>query len=301
MSNQKKRKKEDRQRALLTPALLKRREKDVLDSWMKNQLADCALRPDLVSKEDLKAQSKEFLEAFIEAISTGNMEDIEAPEYKPIVKMLEDISRTRTAQGFTSSETVTYIFSLQYAIFQYLQAEYADKPEIINQEMVNISKLIIKLGLVAVEVFSKTREEQISKQIEIMAEMSIPVITLWESILMIPTIGSVDSKRAQLMMELILKKIAETQSKIVIIDILGVPSVDTAVANHILKIARAAKLMGCECVISGISPAVAQTMVSLGIEMVGIITTANLKDALVFAYKTLGVKMVTVKEATKKR
>jgi rsbT co-antagonist protein RsbR len=286
---------------LQTLELLKRREKEILDTWMKNQMANVTLRLDLISKKDLEAQSKEFLKAFTKALSTGNMEDIEAPEYKPIIKMLKDISRTRAVQGFSPSETATYIFSLQDTILRYLQMEYADKPEVINQEVVLISKLIAKLGLVTFEAFAKSREDVIGKQSNLMLEMSIPVMTLWKNILMVPIIGTIDSKRAQLMMELVLKRISETESKTLIIDILGVPFVDSAVANHLLKITKAVKLMGCECIISGMSPSVAQTIVHLEIELTGIITTSSLSDALIIAYKILSLEVVTVKEAAKKR
>jgi len=286
---------------LQTPELLKRKEKEILDTWMKNQIANITLHLDLISKEDLETQSKEFLKAFTKAISTGNMEDIEAPEYKPIIKMLQDISRTRASQGFSSSETATYIFSLQDAILQYMQLEYADKPEIINQEVVLLSKLIVRLGLVTFETYSKAREDVINMQSALMLEMSIPVMTLWKNILMVPIVGTIDSKRAQLMMELVLKRILETESKTLIIDILGVPSVDSAVANHLLKITKAVKLMGCECIFSGMSPSVAQTIVHLGIEQAGVITTSSLSDALILAYKILSLEVVTVKEAAKKR
>jgi len=300
MSNEKKTNKEGRI-LLQTPELLFKRKKEVLDTWMKNQMDNITLRPELINKEDLAKQSKEFLTIFTKAISTGNVEDIEAPEYKPIVKMLQDISRARASQGFTPSETATYIFSLQDAILQYMQTEYVEQPEVINREVVIISKLIAKLGLVTFETFAKTQGELLSSQAEMMREMSIPVMSLWENILMIPVVGTVDSRRAQLMMELILKRITETQSKVIILDILGVPSVDSAVANHLLKIFQAVKLMGCEAIISGISSEVAQTMVHLGIELVGITTTSNLRDAQELAYKMLGFEVITIKKTTRKR
>jgi rsbT co-antagonist protein RsbR len=310
MSNGKKANKEGHI-LLQIPELLFKREREVLDTWMKNQMDNITLRPELINKGDLEKQSKEFLAVFTKAIATGNVEDIEAPEYKPITKMLQDISRNRAVQGFSPSdravqgfspsETATYIFSLQDAILQYMQTEYADQPEVINREVVIISKLIVKLGLVTFETYAKAREELISGQAEIMREMSIPVMSLWKNILMVPIVGTIDSKRAQLMMELVLKRILETESKALIIDILGVPSVDSAVANHLLKITKAVKLMGSECVISGMSPAVAQTMVHLGIELTGVITTSTLNDALGLSYKMLGFEVVTVKEAAKKR
>ena len=300
MSNGKKANKEGRM-LLQTPELLFKRKKDILDTWMKNQMANISLRPEFINKEDLEKQSREFLTVFTKALSTGNVEDIKAPEYKPITKMLQDISRTRASQGFNPSETATYIFSLQDAILQYMQTEYAEQPEVINREVVIISKLIAKLGLITFETYTKTREELVSGQAEMMREMSIPVMSLWENILMIPVIGSVDSKRAQLMMELILKKITDTQSKIIILDILGVPSVDSAVANHLLKISQAVKLMGGEAIISGISSDVAQTMVHLGIELVGVTTTSSLRDAQELAYKMLGFEVITIKDTTRKR
>jgi rsbT co-antagonist protein RsbR len=300
MSNGKKENKEGRI-ALKTPELLLKRERDIMDTWMKNQLANITLRPDFINKEDLEKQSREFLAAFTKAISTGNVEDIEAPEYKPITKMLQEISRSRAVQGFSPSETATYVFSLQDVILQYLQEEYVDQPEVINREVVIISKLIAKLGLVTFETFTKSREDLLNGQSALMLKMSIPVMTLWKNVLMVPIVGAVDSKRAQLMMEMVLKRILETDSKTIIIDILGVPSVDSAVANHLLKIAKAIKLMGCESIISGMSPAVAQTVVHLGIELTGVVTTSNLSDALRLSYERLGLEVVTVKEAAKKR
>ena len=300
MSNEKKANKEGRI-MLQTPGLLLKRERDIMDAWMKNQLANITLRPDFINKEDLEKQSREFLATFTKAISTGNVEDIKAPEYKPITKMLQEISRSRAVQGFSPSETATYVFSLQDVILQYLQEEYVDQPEVINREVVIISKLIAKLGLVTFETFVKSREDLLNGQSALMLKMSIPVMTLWKNVLMVPIVGAVDSKRAQLMMEMVLKRILETDSKTIIIDILGVPSVDSAVANHLLKITKAIKLMGCESIISGMSPAVAQTVVHLGIELTGVVTTSNLSDALRFSYEKLGFEVVTVKEAAKKR
>jgi rsbT co-antagonist protein RsbR len=172
MSNGKKENKEGRI-ALKTPELLLKRERDIMDTWMKNQLANITLRPDFINKEDLEKQSREFLAAFTKAISTGNVEDIEAPEYKPITKMLQEISRSRAVQGFSPSETATYVFSLQDVILQYLQEGYVDQPEVINREVVIISKLIAKLGLVTFETFTKSREDLLNGQSALMLKMSL--------------------------------------------------------------------------------------------------------------------------------
>jgi len=285
----------------VTAEMVSKKEKEIVKVWLKNQMENITLRMDLISEENLEKESKLFLSAFIKAISTGNLDDIDAPVYKPTIDILGEVSRNRAVQGFTPSETATYIFSLKDTIIEFLQTEYGDQPEILNRETVVVSKLLDKLGLVTFEVYATSREDLVRKQLEIMTEMATPVMVLGNNILFLPVVGMVDSKRAQAIMEALLKRIMETESKITIIDILGVPSVDTAVANHFVKITRATKLMGCESIISGISPAVAQTLGQLGISLEGVITKATLRDALENAFETLGYKPQELKEVMKKR
>jgi len=265
--------------------LLEKKEKEILSVWIEQQLANVTLRLDLMSKEDLEKQSQEFLRAFVKAISTGNLENIEAPVYRPVIERLEGISRSRTVQGFTSSETATYIFSLKDAILQFSQEEFKDQPEVLSRETITISKLLDKLGLVAFETYAKTREELIVKQTAIMTEMATPVMILWKGILLLPIVGTVDSNRTQDIMENMLAEIQDEGSKVIILDILGVPTVDSAVANHLIKITKATKLMGCDCIITGISPGIAQSLVHLGIDLGDVLTKATLKDGLEYAYR----------------
>jgi rsbT co-antagonist protein RsbR len=274
-----------------TLGLLKDKEEEVFKAWMEKQLASATLRLDRISKGDLEKQSREFLQAFLEVISTGNLENIEAPEYKPIIERLQEISNSRAALGFTPSETATYVFSLKYTLLQFLQEEFGDKPDIRNGEITAVSQLLDKLGLVTFETYTWGREEQILKQKETMTEMVTPVMILWKDILLLPVVGAVGSTRAQIIMETVLKRIRDTESKITLMDITGVPTVDSRVANHLVKITKATKLMGCVCIISGIAPAIAQTLVHLGIELRGVITTATLRDALLLAYEMRGYEV----------
>lgn len=184
MANQKKNK--ETREGLITSEMLRNREKEVLKTWIDNQLANITLRLDLLSKEDMEKQSMEFLKEFTKVIATGNLDDIEAPEYKLIINMLQDISRTRAVQGFSPTETATYVFSLKDSILEYLQIEYPDKPELLNRETVIVSKLLDKLGLVTFEAFSVSREEMINSQAKLMIEMATPIMLLWEGVLLLP-------------------------------------------------------------------------------------------------------------------
>lgn len=271
--------------------LLRTNAKVILNAWMKNQLKSTTIRTDLIPEKDLEAQSAEFFEAFINALSLGNLEDITGKEYDAVNKLLAEISRSRTAQGFNPSETATYIFSLKDTLWEFLQKEYDSRPDILNTVVILISKLLDKLGLVTFETTLKSREEAILAQKDLMAEMGTPVLYLWESVLFLPIIGAVDSNRVQVIMENVLGKISQYNSRVLIMDILGVPVVDSAVANHILKITKATKLMGCQCIITGISPSVAQTMVQLGIDLGGLITKSTLIDGVTYAFDLLRYKI----------
>jgi rsbT co-antagonist protein RsbR len=271
--------------------LLRTNAKVILNAWMKNQLKSTTIRTDLIPEKDLEAQSAEFFEAFINALSLGNLEDITGKEYDTVNKLLTEIQRSRTAQGFNPSETATYIFSLKDTLWEFLQKEYDSRPDILNTVVILISKLLDKLGLVTLETTLKSREEAILAQKDLMAEIGTPVLYLWESVLFLPIIGTVDSNRVQVIMENALGKISQYKSRVLIMDILGVPVVDTAVANHILKITKATKLMGCQCIITGISPSVAQTMVQLGIDLGGLITKSTLIDGVTYAFDLLRYKI----------
>jgi rsbT co-antagonist protein RsbR len=237
----------------------------------------------------------------MKAISMGNLEDTTAKEYEPIDQLLGEISKDYAARGFTPSETSTYIFSLKDVLLEFLQKEYASAPAFLYRIFVVISRLLDKLGLVTFAHYLKSREKTLKEYAKVMSEMATPVLLLWKEILFLPIVGVMDSRRAQTIMESILQQIAGKSSKILILDIMGVPVVDSAVANHIVKITRATRLMGCESIVTGISPSIAQTLVNLGIDLGGLITKATMIDGLEHAFGMLGYLIIRDSPVTKKK
>lgn len=266
---------------------LQKNEKKIADAWTINRLKNSKIRADLISKEDMDARSTRLLKTFTDAVTEGNLEDISMGEYGPLNQLLDETSKEFAARGFTLFETGTYFFSLKDTLLEYLQKEYSAKPVILNQVITIVSKLFDNLSLTAFDSFIKGREKTLKGYVKVMAEMATPILLLWKEILFLPIVGVVDSKRAQTIMEEILRQISEKNSKILILDIMGVAVVDSAVANHIIKITRATKLMGCEAIITGISSSIAQTMVSLGIDLGGLATRSTLIDGLEYAFEVL--------------
>ena len=274
-----------------TATMINRRKSAILDAWMQAQLANKTLRPDLMSREELLAQSREFLDIFQGAVGTGNFTDTSAPEYRPVLLLLEDISISRTRQGFSPAETATYVFSLKDTLLAFLQETYAGQPDVLNREVIQLSKLLDGFDLLTFEAYVKGREEIIHRQQQELLELSTPVIKVWEGVLTLPLIGTLDSARTQVVMESLLQQIVATGASIAILDISGVPAVDTLVAQHLLKTVAATRLMGAECIISGIRPEIAQTMVGLGVDLSGVKTKASMADALKEALMALGLRI----------
>jgi rsbT co-antagonist protein RsbR len=279
---------------------LQNNEKKIADTWIINRLKNAKAWADLIPKEDLDARSNLVIKTFTDAIATGNLEDISRDEYAPLNQLLDETSKEFAARGFTLFDTGTYFFSLKDTIIEYLQKEYTAKPGILNQAAIIVSNLFDNLALAAFDSFLKGREQTIKTYVKVMSEMATPVSLLWENILFLPIVGMVDSKRAQTIMEQVLQQISEKNSKVLILDIMGVAVVDSAVANHIIKITRATKLMGCESIITGISSSIAQTMVSLGIDLAGLITKSILTDGLEYAFTVLGLQVTPNQAAGKK-
>ncbi|MBC8875183.1 MAG: STAS domain-containing protein [Planctomycetes bacterium] len=275
--------------------LLASKEKELLETWMTAQTADAALRADLLSVDDLRKQSIEFLRAFVQAMASGNLGDIAQPEYAKVRDTLKSISKSRATQGFTPSETAAYIFSLKDSILELLQAEFGGVPDRLNTEVIRISKLLDKLGLITFEEYTRGREETVKEQQKSILEMSSPIVTLWEKILAVPIIGLLDSRRTQQIMEELLQTIVQTGSKVAVIDITGVGVMDTLVSTHLIKTASAVKLLGAEAVITGIRPEVAQTVVHLGVDLGGLVTRASMADGLAYAFTKLGLHVVEKK------
>ena len=223
----------------------------------------------------------------------GELTDIEGPAFAAVRDFLTDLTRSRSRLGFTPTETATFVLSFKQPLILRLRQEAGDNAGAAGfEEVWRASTLLDQLGLFTAEAFMKSREEFISRQQEEMLELSTPVVTLWPGILALPMIGTLDSNRTQVVMETLLQKIVETSSEIAILDITGVPTVDTLVAQHLLKTVAAARLMGADCIISGIRPQIAQTMVHLAIDLSTVITKASLADAFAVALRRVGLKVV---------
>jgi len=274
------------------PELLKKHEAEILENWLELQLAAVGGRSKQIKQEELREQSREFLTHFREAVQSGNVRDINAQEWSKTRQVLTALSNSRAKLGFSPSETATFVFSLKQPIFRRLKDESGKDAEALAAETWTATQLLDKLGLLTAEAFQKSREDVILRQQQDMLELSTPVVALWPGVLALPLIGTLDSARTQVVMENLLQKIVDTGSRIAIIDITGVPTVDTLVAQHLLKTVAAARLMGADCIISGIRPQIAQTIVHLGVELGDVTTKSNLADALALSFQRMGKKVV---------
>jgi rsbT co-antagonist protein RsbR len=268
-------------------AIIKSNEKDLLGEWVKAQLASSTLRGDLLNERELREQSRNFLAGVQSAVQKGELEDIDSPAWAEVKRALEELSRSRALAGFSPSETAMFVFSLKEPLFARLRGEVKDA-DTLAQELWSATLLLDKLGLYTTEVFQKSREQVIERQGRELLELSTPVVELWDDILALPLVGTLDSERTQIVMESLLQKIVSTGASIAIIDITGVPTVDTLVAQHLLKTVSATRLMGADCIISGIRPQIAQTIVHLGVNLGEVITKATLADAFQVALKRTG-------------
>ena len=269
------------------PRILKSYEAELLDEWLREQIS--AFRPgSKISESELRGQAREFLSLLQQATQGGNVSDIQGPSYGRVRDMLGDVSRSRGLQGFSPSETATFVFSLKRPLFGRIRQELADDADSLAAVTWLATELLDKLGLYTTEVNQKRREEVITRQQQELLELSTPVVKLWDGILALPMIGTLDSARTQIVMESLLQRIVETGADIAIIDITGVPTVDTLTAQYLLKTVTAARLMGADCIISGIRPQIAQTIVHLGVDLGAVITKATLADAFRRALEMTG-------------
>jgi rsbT co-antagonist protein RsbR len=268
--------------------VLKKSGKDLQTAWARDLATVLPTGKGRISAVELEQQTSEFLSLLTHAAEHSRGSDISAAEFKPLREFLEGVSRSRAVQGFTSEETATFIFSFKKPLFALLRAAAGKDVEKLAEETWLATSLLDALGLHTIKTFQKAREDVINRQQREMLELSTPVVKLWEGILALPMIGTLDSARTQVVMENLLQKVVETGAQIAILDITGVPTVDTLVAQHLLKTVTALRLMGAECIISGVRPQIAQTIVHLGVDLQGVTTKANLADALALALKRTG-------------
>jgi rsbT co-antagonist protein RsbR len=277
--------------------LLQKRKKQILEDWMTAQLSDVGLREDLMSNEELREQSEELLATLLRLLNDNNLSDIQSTDFEPVHEILGGISITRARQGFSPRETGIYVFSLKDALINSLQTDLKDDPASLVDAMYKVSRFMDSMGIVTFETFIKGREEVILRQTDEITEISTPVIRVWDGILALPIIGTLDSARTQVVMENLLQEIVESGSTIAILDISGVPAVDSLVAQHLIKTVAATRLMGAECIISGIRPEIAQTIVHLGIDLSSIVTKSTLASALKYSFSLLKVEVKKIERA----
>ncbi len=282
--------------------ILGRHEREILQDWVRLQLSAGTRRNDLLKENELTDQSRDFLTALRRAIaaegSADGTRDIRSPEWQATRDVLTDLSRSRARQGFSPAETAVFVFSLKQPLFERFRQELAGDGAALAESVWDATTLLDELGLLTIEIYQKGREEVIYRQQQELLELSTPVVRLWNNILALPLIGTLDSARTQVVTESLLQEIVNAGAAIAIIDITGVPTVDTLVAQHLLKTVAAARLMGADCIISGIRPQIAQTIVHLGVELGDVTTKASLADALALALKRTGFAVTRLQPGT---
>lgn len=279
--------------------LLRENEEQLLTAWVLAQ-KEAVRSKGRMTDVDLREQAKEFLQLLQEALIASSTDNVRGSEFEALRRFLSRVSSSRATLGFSPTDTALFVFSLKQPLFQLIRDTYKDDPAALAQETWRVNSLLDQLGLYTTEVYQTTREEVIRRQQQEMMELSTPVVKLWDGILALPIIGTLDSSRTQTIMESLLERIVESGSEIAIIDITGVPTVDTLTAQHLLKTVTAARLMGAECIISGIRPQIAQTIVHLGVELGDVVTKASLADAFRIALKKANLQISPLRSNEKR-
>jgi rsbT co-antagonist protein RsbR len=276
--------------------ILTENQEALLEGWLGGMLSRL-VRRDKAAEGEIRQQAARFLPLVARAVERGQGYDFDAPAWAEVRQQLAEISAARVRQGFSPTETATFIFSLKEPLFGLLRTTLASDPAALAAEVTDTGVLFDRMRLFTIEEYQRGRESVIMRQQQELLELSTPVVQLWKDVLALPLIGTLDSARTQVVMENLLQKIIETSASIAIIDITGVPTVDTLVAQHLLKTVAAARLMGADCIISGIRPQIAQTIVHLGVNLEDVITKATLADAFLVALKRVGATVVRAEAA----
>ena len=275
-----------------TAELLAARRDEILNLWIKDRLESDDFRDELISKKELRQQSRMLLELLTQSVRDSEGEGLEHPAFDELRRFLNEISHTRAVKGYTPLENATYVIALRNTVRPMLVEEHEGDAVTLANLLGYFDGVVDRMVLVMVENFIRAREETIRQQRADMMELSTPVIKVWDRVLTLPIIGTLDSRRAQLMMEALLQRLVDTGSTVAILDITGVRTMDTLVANHLIKTVTAARLMGARCILTGVSPAIAQTMVQLGIDLSQITTRAQMSDGVRLALEMVGRTVV---------
>ena len=273
------------------PQLIDKNQKQLLAEWLDQQAAGSG-------SEEQRNMSQRFIAALKDGLQSGQLAEIGTEKWDSTRAILEEVSRQGALRGDTPTQTATFVFSLKQPLFSLLRRELGKDADKLAEEIWTATLILDKLGLYTTEFYQKSREQVILRQQQEMLELSTPVVKLWEGILALPLIGTLDSARTQVVMENLLQEIMTSGADIAIIDITGVPTVDTLVAQHLLKTISAARLMGADCIISGIRPQIAQTMVHLGVEL-DVVSKATMADAFALALRRLGQSVASPVKAGK--
>ena len=275
-------------------------EATLVQRWVDLQLTAAGHRSDRISRGELSEQSRRFLSLLRQALQSGTL-DIHAASWANTRQMIDDLSSSRAHQGFSPSETAAFVVSLKEVLFDGLRPIAGRDPAGVISVIRDTGAVLDKLALYSTEMYQRSREQVIVRQQQELLELSTPVVTLWHGVLALPIIGTLDSARTQIVMENLLQRIVESGASIAIIDITGVPTVDTLTAQHLLKTVAAARLMGADCIISGIRPQIAQTIVHLGVDLGTVVTKATLADAFSVALRRLGLAVSKPQGPAKRR
>jgi rsbT co-antagonist protein RsbR len=281
------------------PAIVEQYQQEILNEWVRLQLESGAWRAGRLQESQLRDDSQRFLALLVGNVQKSTQFDARGAQWTDVREFLSELSRSRATQGFSPSQVAMFVFSLKQPIFTRLRDVLLNEPEALAQTMWEATLLLDSVGLYTTEIYQQTRESVIARQQEELIELSTPVVELWPGVLALPLIGTLDSERTQVVMETLLERLVATGSSIAVIDITGVPTVDTLVAQHLLKTVSAAQLMGADCIISGIRPQIAQTIVHLGIDLSAVATKASLSDAFALALKRRGLTVVPATTAAR--
>jgi rsbT co-antagonist protein RsbR len=271
--------------------IITKHESQIRAEWLKN-MAGAVRRTDLMEDQELQAQARELLSSIVDGLKSGEQLTLDGPAWAGARDLMQSVSASRARQGFSTTETATFVLSLKQPLFNLIRKELGKSADDLFEEIWSATLLLDRLALFTTEAFMATREQLIARQQQELLELSTPVVKLWHDVLALPIIGTLDSARTQVVMESLLQTLVQTNSRFAIIDITGVPTVDTLVAQHLLKTVTAARLMGAECIISGVRPQIAQTIVHLGIDLTQVSTKAKLADAFALALQKSGRTVV---------